>query len=435
MLDTTKKTAHTEERPFSVLRSPFSVLRSPFSVLRSPFSLIRRNFSLSVFVLIAAVFSLVACPSSGGDGGGDGDDDIETTYTVTFAANDSGDGTSVTGLPSPITGVTSGEKIAQPNSNPERADFIFDGWYTEAAGTNAWNFAADTVTANITLYAKWIAPGDLMIRTLSGVAVKFRYVPGGKFQRNSTAGNVSIITKGYWLGETEVTQELFQAIMQTNPSHFTNAVDGEDGTPGKLPVEQVSWYDAIAFCNKLSIADRKQPVYSVDGINDWSGSITIPISNNTTWDAATQDLSKNGYRLPTEMEWMWAAMGADKTAQPNTSGYNKAFAGSNGSNSIGDYAWYYNSYKTHKVGQKTANELNLSDMSGNVWEWVWDWADSYPNGERTDFTGPASGSNRVLRGGSWNDADLGCKVAYRDNYDVPRSRYNHYGFRVLVAAQ
>jgi formylglycine-generating enzyme required for sulfatase activity len=276
-----------------------------------------------------------------------------------------------------------------------------------------------------------------MTRPVSGKEIKFRYVPSGKFQRDGTAANVSVITQGYWLGETEVTQELFLAVMGSNPSSFSgSAASGE--TQAKRPVECVNWYAAIAFCNKLSIADGKEPVYSVSGIN-WSALVysSIPTSDNTTWNEATQDLSKNGYRLPTEMEWMWAAMGADKTTQPNTSGYNKAFAGSTGSNSIDNYAWYpsNSSSKTHEVGKKTANELNLSDMSGNVREWVWDrYASSYSSGELTDPSGPASGTDRVIRGGCWYyDASL-CAVASRDS-NAPGNRNTTVGFRVLAAAQ
>jgi formylglycine-generating enzyme required for sulfatase activity len=253
---------------------------------------------------------------------------------------------------------------------------------------------------------------------------------------------VSVITKGYWMGETEVTQELFQAVMGANPSWFTNAA-ARGETQEKRPVETVNWYAAIAFCNKLSVADWKQPVYTVSGITDWStfAYSSIPTSSNATWDAATQDLSKNGYRLPTEMEWMWAAMGADKTTQPNTTGYNKAFAGSNESNGIGDCVWYFfNSIaRTHEVGKKTANELNLFDMSGNVWELVWDWFGGTDetngtigeSGEVTDWAGPASGTNRVIRGGCRNNDAASCALNYRLGR-APDYRYNHIGFRVLA---
>jgi uncharacterized repeat protein (TIGR02543 family) len=355
---------------------------------------------------------------------------VPAPFTVTF--NSSG-GSAVA-----AQSVVSGGKATEPNPVPTKTGYSLEGWYKETALTNRWNFATDTVTADITLYAKWVAPGTLMTRTVNGKTINFRYVPSGSFQRDSTAANVSVITKGYWLGETEVTQELFQAVMETNPSYFNGssgkeAADGE--TQAKRPVEGINWYAAIAFCNKLSVADGKDPVYSVSGITDWTNLAysSIPISGNSTWNRVTQDLSKNGYRLPTEMEWMWAAMGADKTTQPNTSGYNKAFAGSNRSNSIENYVWYDDpSGKTHEVGKKTANELNLFDMSGNVFEWVWDWYDSYSNGELTDPAGPASGTYRVIRGGSWHFDASYCAVAYQ-GYGSPNARSSSIGFRVLAA--
>ncbi|MDR2094854.1 MAG: Ig-like domain-containing protein [Treponema sp.] len=275
--------------------------------------------------------------------------------------------------------------------------------------------------------------GALSTRTLSGISVPFRYVPAGSFQRDGTAANVSIITGGYWMGETEVTQELFQAVMGTNPSSFTSgAAAGE--TQNWRPVENINWYHAIAFCNKLSIANGKEPVYSVSGVSDWAALAynSIPASNSADWNAATWDKSTNGYRLPTEMEWMWAAMGADTAAQPNTTGRTKAFAGSTGSNSINDYAWYdtNSDSKTHEVGKKNANELELKDMSGNVFEWCWDWYDSYPAGERTDYDGAASGADRVFRGGSWYYSASYCAVSCRFSA-YPDAGATYLGFRVV----
>jgi formylglycine-generating enzyme required for sulfatase activity len=283
--------------------------------------------------------------------------------------------------------------------------------------------------------------GDVSTHTPNGINVSFRYIPAGSFRRDSAPANISVITRGYWMAETEVTQELFQAVMGTNPSYFPNgAVPGE--TQNKRPVEQASWYAAIAFCNKLSLANGKEPVYSVtvSGTEvDWAGLtyIDIPVSDNADWNAASWGKTKNGYRLPTEMEWMWAAMGADKTVQPNTTGHTKAFAGSNGSNNIDDYAWYGSNSmaKTHEAGRKAANELGLKDMSGNVREWCWDWWADYPAGARTDYAGAASGTDRVFRGGSWSFSMSKCKVSSREEHNVPphNNENGNLGFRLVYS--
>jgi formylglycine-generating enzyme required for sulfatase activity len=279
-------------------------------------------------------------------------------------------------------------------------------------------------------------PGSQLTRTIKSINVPFRYVPAGSFQRDSTAANITIITTGYWMGETEVTQELFQAVMGINPSGFDGNTGNEPETgetQNKRPVERVSWYDAIAFCNKLSIADGKEPVYSVSGIDDWASLAysAIPTSNTTAWNAVLMDITKNGYRFPTGMEWMWAAMGADTTSQPNTTGYAKAFAGNNGTNSIDDYAWYGNSSgKTHEVGKRAANELGLYDMTGNVNEWCWG-NGTIGTGSMTNPIEPASGSARVLRGGCYLSAVSLCTVDWWGNLSPYNRAGKTIGFRVV----
>jgi formylglycine-generating enzyme required for sulfatase activity len=213
------------------------------------------------------------------------------------------------------------------------------------------------------------------------------------------------------------------------------------------PVQQVNWYHAIAFCNKLSIAEELDPVYSVSGVTDW-GSLSfvdVPDVNDgedADWNAADADWGAEGYRLPTEMEWMWAAMGADQDSQSgamqngvNVTGYTKAFAGDDGTagTHIDDYAWYgedSSTGSTHPAGGKNANELGLHDMSGNVWEWCWDWSAAYPTGEQTDYRGPAPAANRVIRGGCYANDVGACTTAYR-HIASPADQHYGLGFRVV----
>jgi formylglycine-generating enzyme required for sulfatase activity len=237
--------------------------------------------------------------------------------------------------------------------------------------------------------------------TVGAVTFDMRYVPSGSFQRDATVTNITNITKGYWMSETEVTQELWLEVMGTAPYTFPGATN---------PANNINWYRAIAFCSKLSLRDGKDPVYTVGGV-DWNtlASTSSPISSDATWNAASADFSKNGYRLPTHMEWMWAAMGADvgNPGQPNTTRYNKGYAGSTEAGpayaNIGDYAWIgSNSGSTTKpVKGKLPNELNLYDMTGNVYEWCWDWSAALPAGMLNDYPGPSTGTDRRKPGGAF----------------------------------
>ena len=184
------------------------------------------------------------------------------------------------------------------------------------------------------------------------------------------------------IAKIEVTQELWESMMGSNPSSFRGS---------KRPVENVSWYDAVEFCNKLSEKEGLQKAYSGSS------------------DKITCDFNANGYRLPTEAEWEYAARGGYKSK-----GYEYS-----GSNEISQVAWYnYNSGReTYEVGKKQPNELGIYDMSGNVWEWCWDKWDN-------------TGSYRVLRGGSWRDDAEYCRVAIRNDFDAAL-RYSYNGFRLV----
>lgn len=257
------------------------------------------------------------------------------------------------------------------------------------------------------------------------------YVPAGSFQRDAAASNISVITQPYRMSANEITRAQFANVMGTDPSLSTYSSGTSD------PVQKTNWYHAIAFCNKLSLAEGLTPVYSVVGV-DFSTLIyaAIPTDPNATWDSALCDWSASGYRLPTEMEWMWAAMGASGEGLPaetNTTGYLKAFAGSTGSNSIGDYAWYklnVTDGRSQPVGGKAPNELGLFDMSGNILEWNWDYWEPYPAGTLTDFAGAVSGTRRVLHGGVWTDVASYCAVASRDGYGAAYQSAV-IGFRVV----
>ncbi|TVQ26524.1 MAG: hypothetical protein EA383_05300 [Spirochaetaceae bacterium] len=265
-------------------------------------------------------------------------------------------------------------------------------------------------------------------------------VPGGTYQRDDTDTNITTVS-AFYIGVHQITGAEFETIMGTDPSDKTRSRSAND------PVQRVSWYDAIAFCNKLSIAEGKTTVYGVSGI-DWATLLfdDIPTDENATWNAATMNTAANGYRLPTEAEWMWAAIGATSGhgyggSGTYTTGWQKAFAGSDGSSFIADYAVYQQNSgpddndeetrSTRPVGSKLPNELGVYDMSGNVWEWTWDWwQESYPSGTLSDPTGPTSGSSRVRRGGSWDSPASNCAVAGRIARG-PFNRNNYLGVRVV----
>jgi formylglycine-generating enzyme required for sulfatase activity len=210
----------------------------------------------------------------------------------------------------------------------------------------------------------------------------------------------TVTVKSFSMGKYEVTQKEYQEIMGTNFSYFKG---------DNLPVETVSWFDAVEYCNKRSELEGLTPAYTISGTGD---------SRTVTWNR-----NANGYRLPTEAEWEYAAKGGNK--DPMVYEYS-------GSNSAGTVAWYKDNSgsSTQPVGGKAPNSLGLYDMSGNVNEWCWDRYESYSSGSQTDPSGASSGADRVFRGGWCSSSAGGVRSAVRYNF-YPSGIGHIIGFRLV----
>lgn len=262
---------------------------------------------------------------------------------------------------------------------------------TSSLKTIVWDVLEERerlVGDNIVFKVKAQGGGNLEFK-VKGVTFKMIYVRGDSFTMGCTGEQGrdcydsetpahSVTSSDFYMGETEVTQALWKAVMGSNPSYYK----GDD-----LPVERVSWNDCQEFIRKLN------------------------------------SLTGKTFRLSTETEWEFAARGGI-----HHSGYKYA-----GGNSVEDVAWYEgnSSSQTHPVGSKQPNALGLYDMSGNVWEWCSDWYGSYSGVTQTNLQDSSSGPFRVFRGGSWFNLARICRVSYRSRSN-PNHRDSDIGLRLVL---
>ena len=245
--------------------------------------------------------------------------------------------------------------------------------------------------------------------SVSGVfALDMVLVNGGTFTMGNAKETVfsdelpahSVTLNDFYIGTYEVSQKEWRSVMGYNPSFF----EGDE-----LPVEKISWYEAVNFCNKLSEKEGLTPCY------------TFGRGNKVVWNDKA-----NGYRLPTEAEWEYAANGGQLSKHT-------LYAGNNDPDVIG---WHKANSKgtTHESGLKANNELGLYDMSGNVWEWCWDWYGDYPSNPVTNPKGPTLGTERCRRGGGWHIIEKSMRNTNRIG-TPPNMSFNYVGLRVVRNAK
>ncbi len=224
----------------------------------------------------------------------------------------------------------------------------------------------------------------------NSIGQQLKLLPPGQFWMGDPKGDGDEtphevrLTRAFYMGVHEVTQEQYERVMGTNPSNFKGASN---------PVEQVYWKDAVQFCQRLSALPEEKAAGRV-------------------------------YRLPTEAEWEYACRAGSQTR----------YIFGDGESDLVQHAWLDNNSdsKTHPVGKKKPNAWGLYDMHGNVWEWCSDWYGDYPSGAVCDPTGPQTGSLRVLRGGGWSSGAARCRSASR-SWAYPSARFNYYGFRLVLS--
>ncbi len=313
-----------------------------------------------------------------------------------------------------IQQVEKGQNVSEPRT-PTKEGYEFEGWYTSSDNGVTLDPKFDFTTppeSNITLYAKWkLAERFVFVKgtSINGVITADGYTTSEIFKEGAI---VSI--PNFYISDHEVTQAEYKAIMGTWPDESVINVE-QVGIGDNFPAHHVSWFDTLVYCNKRSIKEGLTPCYTISGStnpDDWDD---VPDSedddNFDSWRDAICNFQANGYRLPTEAEWEYAARGGNELK-----GFQYQYAGSN---SIDMVAWCSeNSGGTsHEVKTKQPNELDLYDMSGNLWEWCWELRENLE-------------THRINRGGNWYDPERNCFVSFQNDYFV-YERHHNIGFRVV----
>jgi formylglycine-generating enzyme required for sulfatase activity len=388
------------------------------------------------FTAIIAVISLTAllmtgCPpddSGGGGGGGGGagggtgggaggSTPTKTNPTITVWPTAATITYGAALSASALNGGTSAQTGTFAWTEPTTIPTVYNNGYSVTfTPTDTANY--NTVTKRVSISVNFVA----------GTAPEMISITGGTFTMGSPTSELdryndetqhSVTLSGFKMSKYQVTQAQYQAVMGSNPSEgSSNPQAGE--TQGKRPVENVRWYDALVFCNKLSIKEGLTPAYRISESTDPAVWGTVPKVDNATWDAVVIVAGSTGYRLPTEAQWEYACRAGTTTA------YN---TGTTISDNTG---WYSKNSdnKTHEVGKKPANAWGLYDMHGNVSEWCWDWYGDYSSGTQTNPAGAVNGSYRVLRGGNWTNDSWHLRSARRRDYP-PCNVYPCFGFRLV----